>query len=359
MQAPPFNTYLGMELIERGDGTAIVAIDLADHLLNRRGVAHGGVVTALMDSALGAAVVCSMPEEWWCATTSLSTQFVGGTGRGRLTATGRVVRRGSRVAFATGEARDESGKIVATASGTWHLWPHHPGRRPPVSASHVRLRRSGEQLRVGKILAVGRNYAEHNVEMGAPETGPPLLFFKPPTALAGDGDTLHLPTDAGQVHHEVELVAVIGRSGRAIPEAEALDHVLGFGVGLDLTLRDVQSEAKQRGEPWSLSKGFDGSAPVSEIAPRDEVGDGSGLEIRLDVNGETRQRGNTSQMQRSVARLIAFASRWITLERGDLLFTGTPAGVSPVQPGDRIEAHLEKVGSLSVTVASGDPDASS
>lgn len=355
MQAPPFSAYLGMQLLERDEDTAVVAIDLAEHLLNRRGVAHGGVVTALLDSALGAAVISSMPEEWWCTTTSLSTQFVSGVGRGRLTATGRVVRRGSRVAFATGEARDASGKIVATACGTWHLWPHHPGRRPRAPRSEVSVRGDGERIRVGKILAVGRNYAEHNAEMGAPEVGPPLLFFKPPTALAGDGDVVRLPSGAGQVHHEVELVAVIGSPGRAIPEAEALDHVLGFGVGLDLTLRDLQSEAKQRGEPWSLSKGFDGSAPVSEIALRDEVGDGRGLDIRLDVNGVTRQSGNTSQMQRSVARLVAFASRWITLERGDLLFTGTPAGVGPLQPGDRVEAQLEKVGSLTVSIRADEP----
>ena len=118
-----------------------------------------------------------------------------------------------------------------------------------------------------------------------------------------------------------------------------------------MTLRDLQGEAKQRGEPWSVAKGFDGSAPISAVAPREEVGDGSGLAIRLEVNGETRQQGNTSQMLFPVPQLIAQVSRWITLERGDLLFTGTPAGVGPVRPGDRLVASLERVGSLTIDVA--------
>lgn len=145
---------------------------------------------------------------------------------------------------------------------------------------------------------------------------------------------------------------MIGEPGKAISEERALDHVLGYALGLDMTLRDLQKEAKERGEPWSLAKGFDGSAPVSEIVPRDEVGDGSGLEIALDVNGQARQRGNTSQMIWRVPELIAHLSRWITLERGDLIFTGTPSGVGPVGPGDRLEARIDKVGTLSVTVAS-------
>jgi len=213
------------------------------------------------------------------------------------------------------------------------------------------IRGSGEKIRVGKILAVGRNYAKHIEEMGAPPESPPVLFLKPASALVGDGAEIELPAGAGQVHHEVELVVVIGKRGRAIPREEALDHVLGYAVGLDLTLRDRQAEAKQRGEPWSLSKGFDGSAPVSLVAPRDEVGDGSGLALSLDVNDERRQEGNTAQMLRPVADLIAFASRWMTLDRGDLIFTGTPAGVGPIVPGDRVRAELERVGTLTISVA--------
>lgn len=214
---------------------------------------------------------------------------------------------------------------------------------------HVVLRETGERLPVGKIVGVGRNYAEHAAEMGAPGTGRPLLFLKPSTALVPDGGEVLLPHGAGSVHHEVELVVVIGETGKAIPAGEALRHVLGYAVGLDMTLRDLQSEAKSRGEPWCVAKGFDASAPVSAVVARDAVGDGSGLEITLDVNGERRQAGNTSQMLHGVADLVAFASRWFTLERGDLLFTGTPAGVGPVEPGDRLEARIAKVGTLVVT----------
>ena len=212
------------------------------------------------------------------------------------------------------------------------------------------LRETGESLPVGKIVGVGRNYAAHVAEMNAPRTGTPLLFLKPSTALVPDGGEVPLPAGAGAVHHEVELVVVIGEAGKAIPVERALDHVLGYAIGLDMTLRDLQSEAKSRGEPWCVAKGFDGSAPVSPVVLRDEVGDGAALKISLDVNGERRQEGNTSQMLYGVAELVAFASRWFTLEPGDLLFTGTPSGVGPVEPGDRLEARIDRVGSLTVTI---------
>jgi len=352
MNVPPFDIYLGVEIERLEKGEAVVTLRLAAHHLNVRGVVHGGVISSLLDTALGAAVISSIPREWWCATTSLSIQYLGGTGEGLLTATGRVIRNGRRVAFAGGEVLDESGQTVATAQGSWHLWPHHPGRPERVApAPHVVRKRTGERLRVGKILAVGRNYADHIVEMGNRPDVPPVLFTKPATAIVHDGGEVRIPTDAGEVHHEVELVVVIGKSGRSIDEDEAMSHVLGYAVGLDMTLREVQAEAKRKGEPWALAKGFDTSAPVSTVAPREEVGDGSGLELTLEVNGERRQAGNTSQMLHPVAALIAAASRWVTLERGDLLFTGTPAGVGPVGAGDVLEASLEKVGTLRVTVA--------
>jgi 5-carboxymethyl-2-hydroxymuconate isomerase len=177
-----------------------------------------------------------------------------------------------------------------------------------------------------------------------------VIFLKPATAIVHDGGEVQLPEGAGEVHHEVELVIAIGKSGREIAEEDALDHVLGYAVGLDMTLRDMQGRAKERGEPWSLAKGFDGSAPLSPIVPRSEVGDGSGLKIALEVNGERRQEASTSQMLRSVAELIAQASKLMTLERGDLIYTGTPAGVGPVKAGDVLKAEIEKVGSLVVSV---------
>ncbi len=352
MEVPPFNRYLGAEVVCGDERRSEVVLELAPHHLNRRGVAHGGVISSLLDSALGAAVIASIPQEWWCATTSLSTQFLEGAGRGRLTATGRLLRRGRAVAFAAGEVHDEKGRLIATATGSWHLWPYKPGRRQAPGGPYLTVKNEGGWIRAGKILAVGRNYAAHNVEMGAAADAAPVFFFKPASALVHDGCSIACPAGAGSLHHEVELVVAIGGAGKAIPEEHALDHVLGYAVGLDMTLRDLQSQAKQRGDPWSLAKGFDGAAPVSAIAPRDQVGDGSGLAIALDVNGEARQRGNTSQMTRTVPELIAHLSKWITLERGDLIFTGTPAGVGPVFPGDRLEARIERVGALRVTVAS-------
>jgi 2-keto-4-pentenoate hydratase/2-oxohepta-3-ene-1,7-dioic acid hydratase in catechol pathway len=213
------------------------------------------------------------------------------------------------------------------------------------------LEGSGERISVGKIVCIGRNYADHVKEMGAPRSGPPVIFLKPPSSIVHDGGQVILPAGFGVVHHEVELVVAIDKPGKRIPEERALDHVLGYAVGLDMTLRDLQSRAKERGTPWSLAKGFDSSAPLSPVVAAAAVGDGSGLKITLDVNGERRQEADTSQMLRSVAELVAHGSRLMTLERGDLLYTGTPAGVGPVEAGDLMVATIEKVGSLTVTVA--------
>ena len=347
---PPFNRFLGIEVERRGEGRAVATLELKPHHLNRRGVAHGGVISALLDSALGGAVIDAVPREWWIATTSLTVQFIAGPREGRVTATGEVKRRGARIAFAAGEAHDSKGKLLATAQGSWHLWSQHPGgEQLPCPAGSVRLRGGGPPLRVGKVVAVGRNYAEHAAEMGMAGE-PPVFFIKPSVAVRCEPETLAVPTSAGAVHHEVELVAVVGKPGRAIDAAAADEHILGYAVGIDLTLRDMQTAAKKRGEPWAFSKGFDGAAPVSSVVPREQVGDGSGLAISLSVNGKTTQQASTSRMIRTVAEIVQEASRYMTLERGDLLFTGTPAGVGPVAPGDRVHAAIEKVGELQLTI---------
>lgn len=348
---PSFKRYLGIEIDRADGGEADGHLDLGAHHLNSRGVVHGGVLATLLDETLGAAVISAIPREWWCATISLSVQFLEGAREGRLLATGRILRKGRKVAFAGGEVHDATGRIVAAAQGSFHLWPYLPEMDRPPSEPFVVMRGTGERFRVGKILAVGRNYSEHVAEMGGSGTPPPVLFIKPPSAIVHDGGTVRLPAGLGEVHHEVEMVVVIGERGREIPEDAALAHVLGYAVGLDMTLRDLQTAAKAKGEPWALSKGFDGSAPVSMVAPRDEVGDGSGLALTLDVNGTRAQEASTSSMIRPVAALVAHASMLITLERGDLLFTGTPAGVGAVRPGDVLEARLERVGSLTVHVA--------
>jgi 5-carboxymethyl-2-hydroxymuconate isomerase len=276
---------------------------------------------------------------------------VAGARVGTLRATGRVIRRGRSVAFVQGEAHDAMGTLVATAQGTWHLWPHKPELEKPGREDFVAVDGTGERLRVGKIVAVGRNYAEHNVELGNAPLTPPVLFLKPPSALLHDGGIVTLPTGLGQVHHEVELVVVIGRTTRAVSDDAALDHVFGYAVGLDLTLRDLQNEAKKKGEPWDLAKGFDGSAPVSSVVPREKAGDVSALTLTLKVNGVRKQNGATGQMLHGVPALIAYASRWITLERGDLLFTGTPAGVGPLAAGDAVVAELSDLAVVRVSIA--------
>ncbi len=214
---------------------------------------------------------------------------------------------------------------------------------------------TGEQMRVGKILCLGRNYADHAREMGsAVPTVEPVVFLKPATAIIADGGAVVIPTWLSQeVHHEVELVVAIGIGGREIPVERALDHVLGYAVGLDMTLRDVQSKAKSAGEPWSVAKGWDTSAPLSTVTPRDQISDVQALEITLEVNGQRRQSSNTGDMIFPVADTIAYLSRIFTLEPGDLIYTGTPAGVGPVRPGDELVASVPGVGRLHVRVEAG------
>jgi len=347
-----FNAHLGAEVERVAEGVVVARLALLPLHKNEGGFTHGGVYSALLDTAMGSAVFSTLPAGGWCATTALSIQYLDSAREGTLVAEGRVLRRGRRVAFVSGELRDAAGRLLATAQGSWQLGTARPAQDRQDGGAFVVLRGSGERIRVGKILAVGRNYADHVREMGNAPNVPPVLFLKPPSALVADGGAVVIPSDAGQVHHEVELVIVVGKAGRKIPEAIALEHVLGYAVGVDLTLRDLQGAAKAKGEPWTVAKGFDTSAPVSAVAPRDEVGDGSGLEISLQVNGALRQHASTSSMLHGVPGLVAYASRWMSLERGDLIFCGTPAGVGPIAPGDRLEASIEKVGSLGVTVES-------
>ena len=207
----------------------------------------------------------------------------------------------------------------------------------------------GRDVRPGKILCIGRNYVAHVQEMGDVAEADPIAFLKPTTALVGDGGTVVLPRQSGDVHHELELVAVVGRGGRHIAEAEALDHVAAYALGLDLTARDVQAAAKANKAPWSVAKGFDTFAPLGPLAPASAVGNPQALEISLAVNGEERQRGTTDLMVFSVARIVAFLSSVFTLEPGDLLYTGTPAGVGPVRDGDTLVATGTGLPTLTVT----------
>jgi 2-keto-4-pentenoate hydratase/2-oxohepta-3-ene-1,7-dioic acid hydratase in catechol pathway len=208
----------------------------------------------------------------------------------------------------------------------------------------------GESLPVGKILCLGRNYPEHIKEMKAETAATPVVFIKPSTALVDSGEWVVIPPISSDVHHEVELVVVIGRDGHGIPVEKAMEHVAGYAVGLDMTLRDVQAEAKKRGLPWSVAKGFDTSAPLSAAVRRGQVGDPHALAIELRLNGAVRQSSNTRHMVLQIPGIIAYCSTVFSLEAGDLIFTGTPEGVGRVVPGDRIDAHIASVGSLTVGV---------
>lgn len=200
---------------------------------------------------------------------------------------------------------------------------------------------SHQRLNVGKIIGLARTYRAHAAEMHATVTEEPLLFLKPESAVIFNGDSIIIPRLSHCLHHEVELGVVIGKSGTAIPEEEARNHVLGYLVALDITARDIQDEAKKKGWPWAIAKGFDTFAPISDVAPRRLVPDPMNLELSLQVNGERRQHANTSLLIYSLDHIISFVSEVMTLCEGDLIMTGTPEGVGELREGDVLEARLE------------------
>ncbi len=204
---------------------------------------------------------------------------------------------------------------------------------------------------VRRIYCVGRNYADHAREMGGdPDREPPFFFGKPRDAAVSGGGTIEYPPATSNLHYEVELVVALGKGGSSIPVAGALDCVFGYAVGIDLTRRDLQARAKEKGQPWEMAKGFDRSAPVSAIIPVSRVGHPRTGAIWLNVNGETRQRGDLAQMTWSVAEIIAQLSTFVTLAPGDLLFTGTPSGVGPLVSGDRVRCGIDGLGELEIAV---------
>ncbi|UWZ79916.1 fumarylacetoacetate hydrolase family protein [Geoalkalibacter halelectricus] len=214
----------------------------------------------------------------------------------------------------------------------------------------VRLQESNRNFPVGKILCLGRNYAEHARELGNEVPEEPVVFLKPATSIIRAGEAVVIPAYSSQCQHEVELAMLIGRFGKNITRQDALKYVAGYGVAIDMTLRDVQTRLKKKGLPWEIAKGFDTSCPVSDFAPCARVSDPHNLALRLWVNGELRQDGNTSQMIHRLPDIIAYLSGIFTLEEGDLILTGTPAGVGEVVGGDKLRAEIEQVGSLEVVV---------
>jgi 2-keto-4-pentenoate hydratase/2-oxohepta-3-ene-1,7-dioic acid hydratase in catechol pathway len=214
----------------------------------------------------------------------------------------------------------------------------------------IRIKGSEAEFTVTKVFCLGRNYIEHAREMKAEVPTTPVVFLKPPSSLLPSGGAIVIPPISRDVHHEVELVVLLGRGGKYISKARAMSYVAAYAVGLDMTLRDVQAEAKKQGLPWTLAKGFDTSAPVSDFVEARHVPDPHTLSITLEVNGEMRQKSNTGNMIFRIPDVIAYLSSVFTLEPGDLIFMGTPEGVGPVHPGDQLRAQIEQIGTLTVHV---------
>ena len=192
-----------------------------------------------------------------------------------------------------------------------------------------------------KIICIGRNYVAHARELNNDVPEKPVFFLKPDSALVTGNKPFFYPDFSNNVHHEIEVVIRINRLGRSIEERYADRYFSEIGLGVDFTARDLQNEAKDRGLPWEIAKGFDYSAPISEFLPADRFADIRNLSFRLDINGTTVQEGNTSLMIFPYEKIISYVSRFMTLKTGDLIFTGTPAGVGPVTRNDRLEAYLE------------------
>ena len=202
---------------------------------------------------------------------------------------------------------------------------------------------------VARVFCVGRNYAEHSIEMGHdPDREPPFFFMKPADAVVPPG-TLTFPSGTQELHHEIELVVALAEGGRDIPVDGALDHVFGYAVGLDMTRRDLQAEAKKLGRPWDMAKGFDQSAPTGPIRAVEEIGHPAKGAVWLRINGEPRQEGDLDQQIWTVPETISLLSTLVALRPGDLIMTGTPKGVGRVEPGDLLEGHIDGVGDLSVS----------
>jgi fumarylpyruvate hydrolase len=220
---------------------------------------------------------------------------------------------------------------------------------PVVTAVPVE---GGGQFAVRRVYCVGRNYAEHAREMGHdPDAEPPFFFSKPADALVTDGADAPYPPATRDLHFEIELVVAIGKQAAGIAPADALEHVWGYAAGIDLTRRDLQAEAKKLGRPWETAKGFDRSGPIGTLAPASRIGHPTAARIELSVNGAVRQLADIADMIWDVPNLVANLSGYVTLKPGDLIFTGTPAGVGAVVRGDRLEGTIAGVGTVRTTIA--------
>jgi fumarylpyruvate hydrolase len=222
---------------------------------------------------------------------------------------------------------------------------------PPPAPASVAIKGRSERFPVHRIYCVGRNYAAHAREMGKdPEREPPFFFTKPADAVVENNASIPYPSRTANLHHEIELVVALGKGGKDIPVSEALQCVYGYAVGNDLTRRDLQFELRDKGRPWDTAKGFERSAPITAIVPANDCGHFDKGRIWLAVNGELRQQGDLDELIWSVPEIIAELSALYELRPGDLIYTGTPAGVGAVKSGDRIEGGVDGLDTLVTTI---------
>lgn len=215
----------------------------------------------------------------------------------------------------------------------------------------ARIKNSKKEHAIGKIVCVGRNYVEHAKELGNEVPDKPVLFLKPASALIYSGGQIIHPDYGNELHHEVELVLLIGETVKNANKAQSEKLIIGYGVGLDMTLRDVQIELKKKGNPWTLAKCFDTSAVISDFVLKEDYQLNSNEKLELKVNGEIKQSDSLNSMLFNPAEIVEYISSVMTLEKGDLIFTGTPAGVSKVNRGDKLEAKLGEIAELYCIVA--------
>ena len=217
------------------------------------------------------------------------------------------------------------------------------GKKEIKTASKIKL---NAPLLPPKIIGLGWNYAEHNKELKASDSNP-VVFLKPPTSVIGPDEAIILPKISKQVEHEIELGIVIGKKGKHIGAEEAIEYIAGYTIILDITARDLQWEARKKGDPWDICKGMDTFAPIGPcIVPKEYIQEPGNLEMELKVNGKTRQKTSTKEMIKKPLEVVSYVSEYMSLQAGDVIASGTPAGVGPIKDGDVIDSEIEKIGRM-------------